>query len=66
MSNVVLIVWMFAVASIGWAGGVVLGIRLGRANPSRQALESHDEAVAAEFKRLFLEGLDREPEADRG
>jgi hypothetical protein len=66
MNNITLIAWLFAFASIGWAGGIAFGVRLGRANPSRQALERHDEAVAAEFKRLFLEGLDREPEADRG
>ncbi|MGW4129473.1 hypothetical protein [Amycolatopsis japonica] len=49
------IMWLFASASIGWAGGVVAGLRVGRANPSRKALDAHDERVLGEFTRRLHE-----------
>lgn len=67
MSNVTLISWLFAFAAIGFAGGAAAGLRIGRANPSKKALELHDEAVAIEFYRQLRERLAAdEQEDDRG
>lgn len=49
MSDIVMIAWFFAVAAAGLAGGMVLGLRIGRANPSKEALDAHDELVLQAF-----------------
>ncbi|GAB3154192.1 hypothetical protein GCM10027258_57710 [Amycolatopsis stemonae] len=66
MSDATLISWLLAFLAIGWVGGVVLGLRVGRANPSAKALEKHDEAVARELYRLVREHTGEPEEDDRG
>lgn len=67
MSNATLISWLLAFLAIGFVGGAVAGLRIGRANPSAKVLEAHDEAVAVEFYRQLRERLAAdEQEDDRG
>ncbi|MFI6308473.1 hypothetical protein ACIBCH_41825 [Amycolatopsis thailandensis] len=61
MSNTTLIVFL----AIGWAGGVVLGLRVGRANPSRKALQAHDDAVMQAFAAKLSELTARRKQATR-
>ncbi len=59
MSNITLATWLFAFAGLGWTGGVVAGLRVGRANPSRKALDAHDEQVLGEFTTKLHDLADR-------
>lgn len=66
MSNLALSSWLLAFLVIGFVGGAVAGLRVGRANPSAKALEAHDEAVARELYRLVREHTGEGEEGDRG
>lgn len=66
MITATLVSWFLAVAAISWVGGVVLGLRVGRAHPSRKALQRHDEAVAVELHRMVRELAGERKDVGRG
>ncbi|MEV6646035.1 hypothetical protein [Amycolatopsis sp. NPDC051371] len=64
MSDGVLISWLLAFLAIGWTGGVLAGLRVGRANPTKKALKAHDEAVVRELITLIRQRQAERAEED--
>jgi hypothetical protein len=45
MTDGILLSWLLALLVVGFVGGAVAGLRIGRGRPSEKALKAHDAAV---------------------